>query len=81
MSYVNVKTFDHTNADGEVKGMEVSVAFKLYSDVHQIAGSHYQLFPSEKAAYSTVFEEAQRDAWIAKNADMFKGVPPVVPGG
>lgn len=75
MSYVNIKTFEHTNADGVVAAMEVSVAFKLYSDVHRIARSHYQIFPSEKAAYSTVFEENQRDEWIAKNADMFKGVP------
>lgn len=75
MSYVNIKTFDHAVTAGEVKGVEVSVAFKLYSDVHEIAGAHYQTFPSEKAAYATVFEENQRDAWIAKNADMFKGVP------
>lgn len=75
MSYVNIKTFDHTVAAGEVKGVEVSVAFKLYSDVHEIAGSHYQTFPSEKAAYATVFEVNQRDEWIAANKKMFEGVP------
>lgn len=31
MAYVNIKTFDHTTVDGEVKGTEVSVAFKVYS--------------------------------------------------
>ncbi|QQG32264.1 capsid and scaffold protein [Citrobacter phage CkP1] len=72
MSYVNIKTFDHTTADGEVKGTEISVAFKLYSDVHRIANAHYQVFPSETPAYATVFEEDQRDAWVTANENLFK---------
>ena len=75
MSYVNIKTFDHTVAEGEVKGVEVSVAFKVYADAHKIAGAHYQTFPSEKAAYSDVVETAS--AWATKNAAMFVGVPAV----
>ncbi|WJJ58993.1 small outer capsid protein [Klebsiella phage vB_KpnM_VPA32] len=73
--YVNLKTFDHTTSAGEVKGKEISVAFELYSDVHRVANSHYQVFPSEKAAYSTVFEKNQRDAWITANENLFKPEP------
>ncbi|EFW4639983.1 hypothetical protein FLR65_22235, partial [Shigella flexneri] len=29
-------------------------------------------FPSEKAAYTTVYEENQRDAWITANEDLWK---------
>lgn len=70
--YVNIKTFDHTIAEGEVKGKEISVAFELYSDVHRIANAHYKLFPSEVPAYATVFEKTQRDEWIAANEGLFK---------
>ncbi len=49
MAYVNIKTFDHTTADGEVKGTEVSVAFKVYSDSERIkikdsSGSPFMLY-------------------------------------
>ena len=71
--YVNIKTFDHTVKEGEVKGVEVSVAFKVYSDSHRIAGAHYQIFPSEKPAFADVVETAS--AWATKNAAMFVGVP------
>ncbi|UYM28676.1 small outer capsid protein [Serratia phage vB_SspM_LC53] len=74
--YVNIKTFDHTTSEGEVKGKEVSIAFELYSDVHRIANAHYQTFPSETPAYATVFEVTQRDEWIAANEEMFKATPP-----
>jgi hypothetical protein len=73
--YVNVKTFDHQTSAGEVKGKEISVAFELYSDVHRIANAHYQVFPSEKPAYSTVFERNQRDEWIAANETLFAVTP------
>lgn len=73
--YVNIKTFDHAVADGVVKGKEISVAFELYSDVHRISRANYQIFPSEKPAYSTVFEKNQRDAWVAANEDLFKATP------
>lgn len=76
--YVNLKTFDHTTAEGEVKGKEISVAFELYSDVHRVANSRYQVFPSEKPAYSTVFEKTQRDEWIKANDGLFK--PEATPG-
>ncbi|WAE77634.1 hypothetical protein vBEcoMWL3_01065 [Escherichia phage ph0021] len=55
-----------------IQGKEISVAFPLYSDVHKISGAHYQTFPSEKAAYSTVYEENQRTEWIAANEDLWK---------
>lgn len=79
--YVNIKTFDHTLPSGEVKGVEVSVAFKVYSDAHRIAGAHYQIFPSEEPAYADVVETAEN--WAAKNAAMFVGVPaePEEPAG
>lgn len=70
MAYVNIKTFDHTTADGEVKGTEVSVDFKVYSDSHRIANAQYQIFPSEKAAYSTVVDDAA--TWATTNAKMFE---------
>lgn len=70
--YVNIKTFDHKTKDGDVKGKEISIAHELYADVHKIAGSHYQTFPSEKAAYATVFEKDQRDEWIEANEGLFK---------
>ena len=70
MAYVNIKTFDHTTPAGEVKGTEVSVAFKVYSDSHKIANAHYQIFPSVEAAYSTVIEDAA--AWATANAKMFE---------
>lgn len=73
--YVNIKTFEHEVAGGTVAAKEISVAFQLYSDVHQISGAQYQTFPSEKPAYATVFEVAQRDAWITANGELFKGVP------
>ncbi|QEG12723.1 hypothetical protein POTTS_113 [Klebsiella phage vB_KpnM_Potts1] len=73
MAYVNIKTFDHTIASGKVKGVEVSVNFKVYSDSHKIADARYQTFPSEKAAYADVVETAS--AWATKNAAMFVGVP------
>lgn len=71
--YVNIKTFDHTTKDGEVKGKEVSVAFKVYSNAHRISGAHYQIFPSEEPAYADVVETAED--WATKNAAMFVGVP------
>ena len=94
--YVNIKTFDHTLPSGEVKGVEVSVAFKVYSDAHRIAGAHYQIFPSdahriagahyqifpsEEPAYADVVETAED--WATKNAAMFVGVPaePEEPAG
>lgn len=77
--YVNIKTFDHTLPEGEVKGVEVSVAFKVYSDAHRISRAHYQTFPSEKPAYSDVVETAE--AWATKNAAMFVGVPASGGGG
>ncbi|WRN92448.1 virion structural protein [Shigella phage vb_GEC_SH_GT] len=68
--FVNIKTFTHPAGEGkEVKGMEVSVAFDVYSNEHRIADSHYQTFPSEKAAYSTVVSDAAD--WKTKNAAMF----------
>ena len=73
MAYINIKTFDHTTADGEIKGTEVSVAFKVYSDSHRIANAQYQIFPSEKAAYSTVVDDAA--TWATTNAKMFEAVP------
>lgn len=73
--YVNIKTFDHTLPSGEVKGVEMSVAFKVYADAHRIAGANYQTFPSEKPAYADVVETA--DAWKTKNTAMFVGVPAV----
>lgn len=73
MAYVNIKTFDHTTSAGEVKGTEVSVAFKVYSDSHKIAGAQYQIFPSEKAAYSTVIDDAA--TWATTNAKMFEATP------
>lgn len=74
--YVNIKTFDHTVDGGEVKGTEVSVAFKVYSDAHRISGAHYQTFPSDEPAYADVVETAE--AWATKNAAMFTATP-VVP--
>ena len=57
--YVNIKTFTRPAGEGkEVKGMEVSVPFEIYSNEHRIADSHYQTFPSEKAAYSDVVSDA-----------------------
>ncbi|WLJ70117.1 virion structural protein [Klebsiella phage Kpn BM7] len=73
MAYVNIKTFDHTVAGGEVKGTEVSVDFKVYSNSHRIADARYQTFPSEKPAYSTVIDDAA--AWATANAKMFEAVP------
>lgn len=73
--YVNIKTFDHDTADGKVSGKEVSVAFELYSDVHRIANARYQIFPSDKPAYSKVFEKNQRDEWIAENKTFFTSDP------
>ncbi|QPB09016.1 Soc-like capsid decoration protein [Klebsiella phage Metamorpho] len=70
MAYVNIKTFDHAISTGTVKGTEVSVAFKVYSDSHRIADAQYQIFPSEKPAYATVIEDAA--AWATANANMFK---------
>ena len=70
MAYVNIKTFDYTVAGGEVKGTEVSVDFKVYSDSHRIADAQYQTFPSEKPAYSTVIDDAA--AWATANAEMFE---------
>lgn len=68
--FVNIKTFTHPAGEGkEVKGMEVSVPFEIYSNEHRIADSHYQIFPSEKAAYSTVVSDAAD--WKTKNAAMF----------
>ena len=49
--------------------MEVSVPFEIYSNEHRIADSHYQTFPSEKAAYTTVVTDAAD--WKTKNAAMF----------
>ena len=73
--YVNIKTFDHTLPEGEVKGVEVSVAFKVYADQHRIANARYQIFPSEAPAYSDVVNDAA--TWATKNAAMFTGVPGV----
>ncbi len=68
--FVNIKTFTHPAGEGKkVKGMEVSVAFDVYSNEHRIADSHYQIFPSEKAAYSNVVSDAT--TWKTKNAEMF----------
>lgn len=71
--YVNIKTFDHTVAGGDVAGVEVSVAFEVYSNAHRISGAQYQIFPSEVPAYTDVVETAA--AWATKNAAMFVGVP------
>lgn len=67
--YVNIKTFDHTIAAGEVKGKEVSVAFKVYADAHRISGAQYQVFPSAKPAYATVVEDAA--TWLTTNESLF----------
>ena len=68
--FVNIKTFTHAAGEGkEVKGTEVSVPFEIYSNEHRIADSHYQTFPSEKAAYTTVVTDAAD--WRTKNAAMF----------
>ncbi len=75
MAYVNIKTATRDVTGGTVEGKEISIDFTLYSDVHKIAGSHYQTFPSKDAAYSTVFEKADREAWIAANEDIFKVTP------
>lgn len=80
--YVNIKTFTHSAGEGkEVKGVEQSVAFTVYSDAHEVAGSHYQTFPSEVAAYTTVHEdtEAGRTSWATANKAMF--TPTDVAGG
>lgn len=69
MAYVNIKTFTHNIPAGEVTGKEVSVAFAVYANSHRIANAHYQIFPSEKAAYTDVVETAE--AWATKNAAMF----------
>ena len=72
-SYVNIKTFEQKlDGNKKIEGKEISVAFPLYSDVHKISGAHYQIFPSEKAAYSTVYEENQRTEWITANEDLLK---------
>ena len=76
--YVNIKTFTHEAGEGmEVKGMEVSVPFQIYSDAHRISRAHYQTFPSEKPAYATVVTDAAD--WATKNAAMF--TPTAVSGG
>lgn len=67
--YVNIKTFDHTTAAGEVKGKEVSVNFEVYADAHRIAGAHYQTFPSAEPAYADVVEDAA--TWLTKNEALF----------
>ncbi|UIU27004.1 small outer capsid protein [Escherichia phage vB_EcoM_SA79RD] len=68
--YVNIKTFTHPAGEGkEVKGVEVSVPFEIYSNEHRIANAHYQTFPSEEAAYSTVVTDAED--WRTKNEAMF----------
>lgn len=54
----------------KLKGTEVSVDFKVYSDSHRIADAQYQTFPSEKPAYSTVIDDAA--AWATANAKMFE---------
>lgn len=73
MAYVNIKTFDHTTSAGTVKGAEVSVAFKVYSDSYRIADAQYQIFPSEKPAYTKVIETAEE--WATENAKMFEATP------
>ena len=68
--FVNIKTFTHAAGEGkEVKGTEVSVPFEIYSNEHRIADSHYQTFPSEVAAYTTVVTDAAD--WKTKNEAMF----------
>lgn len=68
--FVNIKTFTHAAGEGkEVKGVEVSVPFEIYSDAHRIANAHYQTFPSAVAAYSTVVTDAAD--WKTKNEAMF----------
>ena len=62
MAYVNIKTFGDNAA-------EVSVAFKVYSDAHRIAGAHYQTFPSDKPAYAKVVETAAE--WLVENEKFF----------
>lgn len=62
MAYVNIKTFGDNAA-------EVSVAFKVYSDAHRIAGAHYQTFPSDKPAYAKVVETAAE--WKTENEKFF----------
>ncbi|QMV33938.1 small outer capsid protein [Escherichia phage DK-13] len=74
--FVNIKTFTHPAGEGvEVKGVEVSVPFEIYSNEHRIANAHYQTFPSEKAAYVTVASSAAD--WRTKNAAMFTPTPVV----
>lgn len=74
--FVNIKTFTHPAGEGnEVKGVEVSVPFEIYSNAHRIANAHYQTFPSEKAAYATVVTDAAD--WITKNTAMFTPTPVV----
>lgn len=74
--FVNIKTFTHPAGEGnEVKGVEVSVAFDVYSNAHRIANAHYQTFPSEVAAYTDVVTEAA--AWLTKNEAMFTPTPVV----
>lgn len=77
--YVNIKTADRTVTGGTIAGKEISVAFPLYSDVHKISGTDYQTFPSEKPAYATVFEEDQREAWIAANEELYTVTPSPTP--
>lgn len=77
--YVNIKTFDHTIASGDVAGVEVSVKFEVYADAHRIAGAHYQTFPSATPAYADVVNDAA--TWATKNAAMFVGVPSGGGGG
>lgn len=68
--FVNIKTFTHPAGEGfEVKGVEVSVPFEIYSNEHRISRAHYQTFPSEVAAYATVVTDAAD--WTTKNAAMF----------
>ena len=79
--YVNIKTFDQAVDGGTIQGKEISVAFPLYYDVHKISGAHYQTFPSEKAAYSTVYEENQRADWITANEGLWTVTPTPGIGG
>ncbi|ADB81521.1 small outer capsid protein [Enterobacter phage vB_Ent31] len=76
MPYVNIKTKARTFKGTSIPAKEVSVDFKLYSDVHKIAGTMYIISTTETALFSTKFEYNQRDAWVAFNEELVNGPAP-----
>ncbi|ACL78251.1 small outer capsid protein [Escherichia phage JS10] len=71
MAYVNIKTFVHVDGDMTIGNRKASVNFNLYSNVNRVAGANYTISITEKPIYTPVFEEDQREEWIALNSKMF----------